>query len=71
MTSLNNRINNPNTIKNMVVILSEKKVIGRLVSKILDNTPHASANVGIRKKIHAKLTKRNVTMIFILLPNQP
>ena len=45
-------------------------VIGNVVSKIRAITPHASVNVGILKKIHAKLTIVKVTIIFTILPGK-
>ena len=46
-------------------------IIGNVGSNILVITPHASASVGMRKNIQAKLTSRKVIIILILLPNQP
>ena len=61
----------PKAIKAVVVKLFIYTVKGNVGSKILAITPQASASVGIRKNIQAKLTSRKVTMILTLFPNQP
>ena len=58
-------------MKAEVVKLFMKTDFGRVGSKILEITPNASDNVGIRKNIQAKFTIRNVMTILTAFPNHP
>ena len=53
------------------MLVAIKSFIGKEKSKILAIMPNASASVGMRKNIHAKLTSKNVMIIFTDFPNLP